>query len=545
MRIKVNNEWLDMSESDISMHWQSMRFSDILANSFTNDFELPATARNIRLLDVWSVLSRVGEPFGSLTPCQVLTADGGFDGQLSVNGVKGEIISVTVYLTTLPAVLSENVRSLVVDDANTIVGFTHRPMEVIGDTDATNYTLYASTLAGVLRPNVKLSYLLTLLWQSTGVAMPTVSNDYRLVGTRQVVCPQVTRQAILRAWTGSEYALTYGQHITNTVDTDALSVLYNRACSATVDMYINTTYLIEGAAQVKVQRRHNGGAWSDYHITYPAAVGTITTTLTMTLDEGDEVRIDTSAWQGNVFADITYSDYDISGDDYDTPLLFDVNADYSLPSWMPSIRISFIYYGVLANLPDFTVRELLSSMAWMLGKRIDATPWAVTLSNATKAETVGAQITEINFVSAELGRIVRVESADGETLASAEIPNGQLEDSKTLHKSIFAKLQGVQAMNIAFIDLYSEDGGAYKPIDFKGVAIAVRTQNAYGTVYLTPASWSLLGVEQLTRVCEITAVTRDRVSGLDYVYIDGHKFMLVESDTDERSALTTFKALQI
>lgn len=544
MRININGEWLDMSDGDIAVSWANMRFSDVFADDFTTDFELPMTERNMRLLDVWSVLSRRGEPFGDMIRCGVMMQGRTSDGLLAVNGVTSDSISVTVFIAALPEVLTAVTR--IEDEADTIVDFTLRPWEVSSDSSIVNYTYY-SAAGNVLRPNVKLRYIMQRLTALTGVTMPSVSEALRVVGTRQVVCPQVTRQALLMSvnGSGSEW-IRYGQHITNEVDEENVTVQMQKSATVTITAYART--VINDSPVIRLQRRPIGGtSWTSIGTINSGAVGTtVVTTLTFGISAGAEWRIMCGGWQGQIFLACTYSNYEITEDDYAMPLNFDPSANYALPSWVDE-DISYVYYGVMANIPTFTVRDLLSSVAWMQGKRINFVIGSVELVEPDATREIAAQITSVRFDSSNLARLIKVESAGGNILASATIPNAKLESEKTLHKSIFARLQGIGAWNIVRLVLYSENDGTWTAQDFgDGIALAERAEHSNGTIYLQPiASWSLMGIDQLTRVCEIEAVTDAQISDCDYVFIEGHKFMLIEGDQEEASGLTTFKALQI
>ena len=183
----------------------------------------------------------------------------------------------------------------------------------------------------------------------------------------------------------------------------------------------------------------------------------------------------------------------------------------------------------------------------MMGKRIRVTPFAVELVDADVSKSIEARIDSVDFGCDKLGRTIKIESANGETLASASIDSSKLQDTATLHKSIFARLQGVSAWNIVNVDFYTNNGDGWAAQDYNGgVALAVLTAHSSGTLYLQPwGEWSMLGIDTLRRVAMIDAVTLDEISGCDYVYIDGHKYMLIEGDRDEETGLTNFKALII
>lgn len=535
-----------MSKTLVGVHWSSLRFSDAFQDAYSTDFELPMTAKNMRLLDVFSVLSRRGDPYASMVACCVVIDGLSSDGLISVDGVSGELIRCTVYFAQLPTALSEPVTRIVTDNADTIVDFTDRTLEGessrVGDV---NYTLY-QTAGNIIRPNVKLSYLLSRLTAATGINLPSVPDTLRIIGTRQVVCPHNTVQVLDLNWgdTSGEWLRT-GQHITNEVGSEGVTVQQNRPARVEISAWVHTA-IISGSAIVALQASEDGSTWTTRPL-QSGGVGTTThTTLQMTMTSQTKWRIQCSGWQGRIVLVCRWSNYAITDNDYDVPLVFDRDADYSLPSWVDE-DASFVYYGVLANLPTFTARELLSSLAWMMGKRIRVTPFAVELVDADVSKSIEARIDSVEFGCDKLGRTIKIESANGETLASASIDSSKLQDTATLHKSIFARLQGVSAWNIVNVDFYSNNGDGWAAQDYNGgVALAVLTAHSSGTLYLQPwGEWSMLGIDTLRRVAMIDAVTLDEISGCDYVYIDGHKYMLIEGDRDEETGLINFKALII
>lgn len=549
MKIIINGEYLDVPNVGVNTHFVNMNFSDVFADAYTTDIELPMSAKNMQLLNVWSVLSRDGEPFGAMRKCSVVSRGSSCDAQLSIDGASEGVIKATLYISAFPASLNGVVNRLVVDDVDSIVDFTKRALEVeVQRESAANFTLY-QTAGNVIRPNVKLSYLLERLSAATGIELPTVESDLRIVGSRQVVCPQVTLQAYGAKWqVGSNITYRYGQHITNAVSvTDGLMVTrYNRDVNVGLKVYITPTS-VSSMSQLIVQTRSEGGTWAN---TYTLPVGQVGTTtihyLSPVFVEGDEWRIINGGWLGELFIVATHSRYDIKLNDYDVPLEFNSSADYEIPSWVAD-EISFVYYGILCNLPSFTCRELLSSLAWQRGERLDVKPWAVLFSQSLRVKDITAKMLSVNFCSDKLGRTTKVESAGGEVLASFALENDGLAESVTLHKSIFAKIVAVGSWQIAEVDFYTADGGGWKADNYSGgVVLLRRVQHPdVGTMYLQPLSWSMLDVDALTRVAEVDAITAADLSNCDVVVFEGHKFLLVEGDTDELTGITNFKAFVI
>lgn len=550
MEISVNSEWLDMpQDAAVSMHWSGQRFSDVFADEFSTDFELPRTAKNIRLLDVWSVLARQGEPFGNMVPCLAVMRGWQGDGALSIDGMTADDIKVTLYARGLPESLKGDLRDIVTDTAETIIDFTTTQLEQSGSVKAVNRTLYADRVA-VVRPNVRVQWLLSLIASNTGITMPTVDADMRIVATRQVVCPQNTVQVLDATWgdTSGEWTRS-GQHITNEVGSEGVTVQMNRAATVQVSAWVHTA-IVSGTAVVAIQASEDGSTWTT-RLLQSGGVGTTThTTIQMSTTANTQWRIQCSGWQGRIVLVCRWANYTITADDYDTALKYDRNGNYSLPSWVGE-SASFVYFGTIANLPTFTVRQLLSSLAWQSGQRLDVQPSAVTLSPATRSAEIEGEISAVNFACSALGQRTVVEAANGDTLAEVQIPNASLESVKTVHKSIFAKLQSVDASNYAYIHLYDlDESGAAVPVTFEGVAlaraVAFVSGALSGTVRLVPyAEWSMLGLDELSRVCEVQGVTEADISALDFVTLHGYRLMLIDGDRDELSGLTTFKSLLI
>ena len=121
MRILINSTELDVTAGqDVSFHFANMRFSDVFANSFSTDFDLPLTSNNIRVLGVYGLIDRPQQLFGSLIECQVLTRGENRRGRMQVNSIKNGAVNVTLYMSELPTELSLPLAQLIPDTAATI-----------------------------------------------------------------------------------------------------------------------------------------------------------------------------------------------------------------------------------------------------------------------------------------------------------------------------------------------------------------------------------------------------------------------------------------
>lgn len=547
MRILINSTELDVAAGqEVSFHFANMRFSDVFANSFSTDFDLPLTSNNIRVLGVYGLIDRPQQLFGSLIECQVLTRAENRRGRMQVNSINNGAINVTLYMSELPTELSLPLARLIPDTAATIYrwqDWESRAYETPSSSRAFDNKTYYDRGDGIpVMPNVKLSELFARIATASGMTIDTGAlADYRIMCSRLVVCPQNQRQIIYYECRNTAMTLQRaGQHITNEVKADPIDI-------ATVPAYpieINRDcriYLVLSAVRslsatdIAVWLQHNG-AWSSVTLTSGRAIINATA--------GDIVAF-TSTYTGSLIVDMTISDYIILEDDYNTKLTLDVGADYSTPSWYTGGG-AYVYIGLMCNLPQLTAKELLSAIGWQIGKIIEVSDMSLTYNQPNRYATIDAEIVSYAPQSDALGRVNVIQGADGDQLAKFYV-DAVLQAEKVFHKSPFVSLATAlhgDSMQWAVIDLFERA----EPFDFVGVGGGVLTVAASSgtTSYLTaPSSVSFLGVDSLAFVMEIEGVTLADITHLDYVVINSHTYMVEEGDTDELTGMTTFKALLI
>lgn len=547
MRILINSTELDVTAGqDVSFHFANMRFSDVFANSFSTDFDLPLTSNNIRVLGVYGLIDRPQQLFGSLIECQVLTRGENRRGRMQINSIKNGAVNVTLYMSELPTELSLPLARLIPDTAATIYSWLNwesRAYETPTTSRAFDNKTYYDRGDGIpVMPNVKLSELFARIATASGMTINTGAlADYRLMCSRLVVCPQNQRQIIYYECNNTAMTLQRaGQHITNEVKADPVDI-------ATVPAYpieINRDcriYLVLSAvrslsaSEIAVWLQHNG-AWSSVTLTDGRAIINATA--------GDIVAF-TSTYRGSLIVDLKISEYEIREDDYDTKLTLDVGADYSTPSWYTGGG-AYVYIGIMCCLPQLTAKELLSAIGWQIGKIIEVNDMSLTYNQPNRYATIDAEIVSYAPQSDALGRVNVIQGADGGQLAKFYV-DAVLQAEKVFHKSPFVSLATALHggnMQWAVIDLFERT----EPFDFVGVEGGVLTIAASSgtTSYLTaPPSVSFLGVDSLAFVMEIEGVTLADITHLDYVVINSHTYMVEQGDTDELTGMTTFKALLI
>lgn len=547
MRILINSTELDVTAGqDVSFHFANMRFSDVFANSFSTDFDLPLTSNNIRVLGVYGLIDRPQQLFGSLIECQVLTRGENRRGRMQVNSIKNGAVNVTLYMSELPTELSLPLARLIPDTAATIyswLDWESRAYETPSTSRAFDNKTYYDRGDGIpVMPNVKLSELFARIATASGMTIDTGAlADYRLMCSRLVVCPQNQRQIIYYECNNTAMTLQRaGQHITNEVKVDPVDI-------ATVPAYpieINRDcriYLVLSAVrslsdtEIAVWLQHNG-AWSSVTLTSGRAIINATA--------GDIVAF-TSTYTGSLIVDMTISEYEIREDDYNTKLTLDVGADYSTPSWYTGGG-AYVYIGLMCNLPQLTAKELLSAIGWQIGKIIEVNDMSLTYNQPNRYATIDAEIASYAPQSDALGRVNVIQGADGGQLAKFYV-DAVVQAEKVFHKSPFVTLATAlhgDSMQWAVIDLFERT----EPFDFVDVEGGVLTLAASNgtTSYLTaPPAVSFLGVDSLAFAMEIEGVTLSDITHLDYVVINSHTYMVEEGDTDELTGMTNFKALLI
>lgn len=547
MRILINSTELDVAAGqDVSFHFANMRFSDVFANSFSTDFDLPLTSNNIRVLGVYGLIDRPQQLFGSLIECQVLTRGENRRGRMQINSIKNGAVNVTLYMSELPTELSLPLARLIPDTAATIyswLDWESRAYETPSSSRAFDNKTYYDRGDGIpVMPNVKLSELFARIATASGMTINTGAlADYRLMCSRLVVCPQNQRQIIYYECNNTVMTLQRtGQHITNEVKSDPVAIAtvpaypieINRDCR--IFLVLSAVRSLS-ATEIVVWLQHNG-AWSSVTLTNGRAIINATA--------GDIVAF-TSTYTGSLIVDLTISEYEIREDDYDTKLTLDVGADYSVPAWYTGGG-AYVYIGIMCNLPQLTAKELLSAIGWQIGKIIEVNDMSLTYNQPNRYATIDAEIVSFAPQSDALGRVNVIQGADGGQLAKFYI-DAVLQAEKVFHKSPFVTLATAlhgDNMQWAVIDLFERT----EPFDFVGVDGGVLTVAASSgtTSYLTaPPAVSFLGVDALAFVMDIEGVTLSDITHLDYVVINSHTYMVEQGDTDELTGMTTFKALLI
>lgn len=544
IRIYIGGKPLEIPRQELHFSFSNMRFSDVLADAYSTDMEIPLTDWNIATLDAWGLLDRPQQLFGERIACQVVTSVGMFAGRLQVSSLTDTTATATLYLSELPEALDGKVRDILTDDANTILdmlAWKNRAYDTPSTIGLIHKNQYDAFSPNIIRmPNVAISQLYTNIGNAIGMTMPLVDDTLRIVLSRMVVCPQNPRQLVNLSCDTTQSVFLAGQHVADTIEDNIIK--FNRTCSVNMTIYING--IGQGAIYVALQKKAAGEqTWNDvYNIATTSSVHVVPSFY---VANGDELRLYYHSWTGSVILDMTLGNYDILPTDYETALEYDHGTDYSLPTWYTG-NGGYVYLGTYCNLPDITLRELLSAVAWYLGKVIEVDATSIIYADSERTAAIEAKIDTYNIASDAFGQLCNIMGSNDEVFLSWSIANTALEPSKTLYKSPFLRLSRKQYSSgeWATIDMFDTES-PYKFVGLDGTALCVATTNG-NVVYLAPCEApDTLGLDEVTRVMEIEGRTMEDIRHMDYVLINGHRYMVEGGDLDEQSGLINFKALLI
>ena len=604
--IFINDGWLDIARQEIDWQWTALRFSDGLPAQYSTDITLPKTDNNVAVLGASGLLDYTSQPLGQRIQPAVLTVGSTvMNIYLQVVAVREGEIDVCLYETRLPEeVLDKNVKDFFVDGWGSIYLWNTNTYPAYPDFRRYMYGMAWSTPYAQYHPVKKLSGILNSIGSQVHCTMPTVDDELYLMATRKTVCPQNDTQVMEINFSDGEYGnITGGQHIVNDLawswNPDTKTVLFNRKCNCQMDIWVSyekkstvqnnfpfdATLKTPGSpAQTKSVFLQSGSRVSNVETAHWDVANfyiRTNTTLQFRVNEYQKYKI------LNAVVVLRFSDYEISDDDYGEELTYigrcprllvhdnllgDEYKYFDASTYTYNFRrnnttqnytasfttpwAGFSYFGYWCNLPDLKLSDLLYELQFITGRRLEKEgngllQWG---SADNRAEIEGV-ITEMRPNSDRFGRknyFKWKNQKDAQPLT--EIQNIWLEKEKTLHESVFGYIN-MKYNSIGWIDQYSnpehdEESGEYK-CDFNEISEPLLW---YRDVNATPGSENhyirrpemhTMGLEDVTTVMEVTVETYDDVKGLDYFYLDGRKFMIIEGSADVETRKSTVTAVLV
>lgn len=384
-------------------------------------------------------------------------------------------------------------------------------------------------------------------------------------------------------------------------------ITFNRDCTAVLNARISWgRKMTTGLNTFMVSLFRNGSFEYDWQIHINSGIdkrnGYVTSQITLHINEGDTFFLKfLSPTTNNAYnkfelvtgvLEFTYSDYTINDDDYDIDLVycnrhpclrqwfpsdygyynhwFDGRTeDYYIYNWDGSLNLSqtfsldfpwrgISYIGYFCNIGDITVKEMYFGLCWLYNKKPFRNTRELVLRDTNESLVLEkAIISEIRPSSSQLGKKTTAKWCDDFEIVLTRIDNTWLADEANRHKSPFLHIEKV-AGGLARIDQY-EITSNYDPEkdetswecnyeEPKG-AVLVR-YGQYGRLgrwgLVPPPEIKPMGINFIDQCMEVTIKTTDYdVKDKDYLYVNGHKFMVVEGNTDLNKSISEVTALLV
>lgn len=596
--IQIEGGSLDLYKQDISWEWTNIRFADGIRDPYSTDIDIPKTMNNMNLLGISGLLDSSSQLFGTqIKPCVLCLNGEMMDVYLQVVAITDDIITICIY----EKLISNDVRDMEINDVfidnqssiyrwnkNSLAEYPNAFRKYVYGTFPYN-PKYAQ-----LHPSRQINLLIASLNSVlTDTVLPIAWNGLSLnaVATNKKVCPQNRIQVVEMNDTdmnGNVFLLHGGQHITNELgmgNGDA-SITFNRMTFVNLKVWVCWRKKSATTQNKECLMKVNGANY--WHFPIPSGntdTGCEIYQLAYQFNQGDELSFecpDTDRLDYvSLIVRMEHGGYGITSDDYgsidleytarlpelrvkgtvmDTYLPMDGNNhavhhnNGSLTQFQTE-NLSFAYFGYYCNLPKITVGNLLNGICWINGMKLVKENGVLQFKVPNDTAIIkNGQITEISPMSERLGQKNHVlftnEDRSSSNLVST-IPNVWLETEHDFHVSPFAYSHPTavssQAQTLKILQYsnpeYDSETNEYK-CDFDEVeGLTIGLWNGYE---LEPVSIQTMGLEKLTQSMECSITSKDDgLSDVDYVYLDGRKFMVVEGNTDLNNNDTSLTCLLV
>lgn len=270
---------------------------------------------------------------------------------------------------------------------------------------------------------------------------------------------------------------------------------------------------------------------------------------------------------------IEYTDYEWTDEDYDTDLVYipapfgiwgirDLGSDYAYDfkydfsgtgdGTNSPEDYSYTYFGAYTNLErDLTVRDYLTSLCWIHNQKLKLDKNELIFQSANQQKVINANLTQIDPATDKLGQTNTIGYSKLEDSTVFSIDNEFLETEKTIHENSFYSADVIPQYSYEMT--YSENAnseGEHWITDinvnfeeFDAVIMSAVDENGRYTLKKAPEIAGF-GLPAMTNAQTITGKTLEDISSLDYLSIDGHKYMVVEGNMDLNTYISEFTAIQ-
>lgn len=271
---------------------------------------------------------------------------------------------------------------------------------------------------------------------------------------------------------------------------------------------------------------------------------------------------------------VEYSDYEWNEDDYDVDLVY-IPAPFMIwYAWHSlggvtydqlhdfsgngdgthsAADYSFTYFGAYSNLDrEASVREYLTSLCWVHNQKLKLDRNELIFQHASVESDIIANLKTVEPSNSHLAQENTITYRDSENPVKFKIENEFLDKEKTMHESIF--YTGDVIPQYSYDMTYSGVTGAGGSewitdinVNFEDLnAVLMTAVDRGGASYWLYHAPDIagFGLPDLTNAQSITAETLTDVSDSDYVFMDGHKYMLIDGEIDMNTYITKFNAIQ-
>lgn len=588
LQIQVNGKELDVVEQDLTLSWENIRFSQAIPDIYTTDCELPATPNNIEALGCYNLMERP-QQYGQKIPAWITTEQGTQAGGITIDEVREDSIICTIYIGTLEGdVIDKPINQLVGDDSTTTLPFggATSTMPTTGAANVGKYYFWQSERSRYMAMpvwmnapiigSIHVDYLLSLIGNAIGWTMPLFDNGYKntyliAMGRKRVRNTPLTMSYNIASQTWASQITIKG--LSASASGNKLKLKVDEDCIVRLEICAdhNGTNPV-GVVVTEPDGTTHNYSWTNYD-SYSSGYQAVNITLTSGQEFEIAVNNTNLTWtkyymyirattMGQVAKeDDEYSDMSRFGDEVIDPTSTLVTP---FPSWE--------YQGIIGNLAEISLRDLLSALCWQFGYRlnIDVNSKTISVAPADKVTNIESKATIVAMrpVSEKLGKhnLIKWQGEDRKPYDIPTAVSELLADEVTLYDLPFQgtlNRKGTDTNNVAHYALYcpaweqekDENGNwTLEVINEDWLPIAVLSSANYAT-------WNAVNLAEIgqpqqyaydygfdkvvDKVLEVEIETYEDISDVDYVIVEGHRMMMIEGEHDGETGLNTAKLLLV
>lgn len=601
--IFLQNGQLDLYDTDVSISWDNIRFSDGLRDAYSNDFDIPKTQNNIRLLNVYGLLDN-NNISNHIKPCIMSVNGAPHTVHIQIVSVTNDTIKICVFEDSIPnEFFDKGIRDILKDDQYSIFAWDcnsihNYPLDFVkycyGETYNENYAQ--------IHPSKPLANIFTAINDVSEYQLPMTSGYFPtygyIVATKKNVCPQNTKQSIefvLRPMDDdtTEFErctmkLIGGQHITNDVagytteETNVKKITFNRSCHVNIDKIYLSWLCPTAYGQYRIRLYKNDEVI--YYFPINVASGTKDGVnswgnIGFTVEAGDTIYINVPNsvpfTKCAALMNCTLSYYDINDDDYETELTYckrtaklpiyqyySDNQRFEIPAYfdgrsytyntdssgqqtatLTTTYNSLSYYGYYTNLDnDVKIKDILYSLCWYENCKIQYNENGLVFVQNDYSGAIDGVINSISPNTDKIGQLNYIKyNGEGNPTSILNIDNVFLNDSVTIHESCFSYVENSNGYGKINQYKWNSNNDGYDFNEVEGLSLMIYNDESY---LEPPEDLQTMEINKLIYIMEVEIETYDTLlSNLDFVYLDGRKYMVINGAYDCSTKKTTLTTL--